>query len=439
MSWALIHIGPSDHLLPPTLPGTTNLGLRVGELQTTAAPGFLGTPMGPRHFLTAAHIVFGPGEPFFFRGRTYTITARTNLPNSDLALATVDADFPEFTALYERDDEVRRPVVILGKGRWKGEPVEIGGASKGWRYAETGVGGVRWGTNVIDGSVVSTNAKPGELAGAFLTAHFDRDAGDDEVHFSVGDSGSPLFIEDCGVWKLAGVASAVEGPYRPTGATNAAPFMAALFDVGGLTLVPADETPVDYPVLPVPQPSGWFAARVSSRVEDLRALAGVANPPAAVAPAGHYAALAPDGTAAVAIADAGVTCVDERSEAGADVQWLGPATAARYRKSLPAPAADAFRYIVSADGARSAWANVYVVDVSTAGSRPSIRFTPAGTPVLLWPVVGGSVAGVEWSASPVGPWQRHPAVPTVLENVALFADPSGSGSEARFYRLVFAP
>lgn len=434
---ALIHLGSSDHLLPPTVPGTEDLGRRVGELQTSAAPGFLGTPIGPRHFLTAAHIVFAAGEPFLFQGRTYTITHRTHLPNSDLAVATVDADFPEFTPLYDRDDEVRRTVVILGKGRWKGEPVVVEGALKGWRYADSGIGGVRWGTNVIDGSVVSTNTEPGELAGDFLTAHFDRGGGDDEVHFSVGDSGSPLFIADCGVWKLAGVASAVEGPYRPTSDTNVTPFLAALFDVGGLTLVPTDEEPVGFPLLSVPQPSGWFAARVSSKADELRSLAGVANSPIPVAPPALFAALAADGTAAVSLAQAAVTCVDDRSEAGASVQWDG--NLARYTAGLPAPALDAFRYIVSGDGARSAWSNVYVVDVSSTGSRPSLRFTPEGTPVLLWPGVGESVVGFELSASVLGPWDRQSTMPTLLDGVALFADPSGQGRETRFYRLVLAP
>ncbi|MBL9139778.1 MAG: hypothetical protein JNK85_28165 [Verrucomicrobiales bacterium] len=434
---ALIHIGSSDHLLPSTVPGTDHLGRRVGELQIRGAPGFLGTPIGPRHFVTAAHIVFAVGDPFFFQGHTFTVTGRTLLPNSDLALATVDADFPEYSELYERDDEVRRPVVVLGKGRWKGDPVVVEGVLKGWRYAETGVAGIRWGTNLITGSITSTNTAPGELAGAFLTADFDRAGGDDEVHFTVGDSGSPLFLSDCGVWKLAGVASAVDGPFRPTDAPQVTPFLAALFDVGGLTLVPEKEPPTAYPVLPEPQPTGWYAARISSKVDQLRALAGLPNPAVASKVADVFAPLSAQGTAAVSLSVAGVACVDDRSQAGAAVTWDG--MTARYSASVPGPNIDAFRYVVANDDARSGWASVYVVDLSSVGTTPILRFCPDGTPVLLWPLGSQSaVAGLEVGPTPAGPWDRTATVPQVLEGVALYPDPVGREQSGRFYRLVLS-
>lgn len=436
-AFALVHLGPSDHSLPPTVPGATDLGRRVGELQTSAAPGFLGTPIGPRHFLTAAHIEFVVGEPFFFQGRTYTITSRTNLPDSDLALAAVDSDFPQYSELYERDDEVRRPVVVFGKGRWKGEPVVVDGVLKGWRYAESGVGGIRWGTNVIDRVVTSTNAEPGELTGSFLSADFDREGGDDEVHFTYGDSGSPVFIEDCGVWKLAGIASAVEGPFRPTGATNVVPFLAALFDVGGLTLVPEDEPPVEFPIRSEPQPTAWYAAQVSAKIDVLRALAGLPIPEPAAVPADVFAPLSPLGTASVPLSISGLECVEDRSQAGAEVTWDG--TTARYAAVRPRPEVDAFRFVVATEGARSTWASVYIVDLSSVGSSPVIRFCPDGTPVVLWPVGNpGTVAGIEVSATATGPWKPSAVVPQVIEGTAIHADPEGREQPGRFYRLVLS-
>src|SRR5215212_202780 len=44
---------------------------------------FLGTPIAPRLFLTAEHVGGGIGQPFSFRGKTYTAKAIYDNPNTD--------------------------------------------------------------------------------------------------------------------------------------------------------------------------------------------------------------------------------------------------------------------------------------------------------------------------------------------------------------------
>ena len=49
---------------------------------------------------------------------------------------------------------------------------------------------------------------------------------------SIGDSGGPVFMQEGGVWKLAGINYAVESAFSTTGTGTG--FNAAIFDRGGL-------------------------------------------------------------------------------------------------------------------------------------------------------------------------------------------------------------
>ncbi len=454
---AVIVRGDDENPLPAAVAGAESAGSWVAELRDPGTPGSLATPIGPRHFLTAAHLEFAAGDPLWFRGVRHTVVGRRDLPDSDLAVGEVTPEFPFHVELYPRDDEVRRPLLVLGKGRWKGEPVLRGGELRGWRYGESGTPGIRWGTNRIE-KVVVADADAEGLKGDYLVADFDGDAGDDEAHFTRGDSGSPVFIQDCGLWKLAGVASAVEGPFVPADDLQSEPFLAALFDVRGFVVAEGEGAfrPMGDPGRPVP--SSWFAARVSSRVAELRSAVGLPAVPGVPEPADRIVWAEPTLTIPIGVltqarAEAGVNdsapaaavsvvCVDDRSGAGGSVVWFDQAI--RYTAPAAPGSVDSFRYVVGAAGSGgSAWGRVVVVSKSLATARPRVAFDADGAVVVVWPVASaagpaGSAPRVERATSAAGPWHRFDAVVTRLDDWYLFAGrPETEPPGAACFRLVF--
>ena len=222
--------------------------------------GYLGTPVAPKYFLSAAHIGGSVGQTFLFGGASYTTTAVFANTNSDLLLWRICGTFTNYASIYSLPNEVGRPVVVVGRGTQRdGEVLVSNGTSnvlKGWFWG--GPDGVqRWGTNVV--SSIETDPMVGEL----LKCNFDATGGTDEAQLSVGDSGGGVFIKDGSVWKLAGINYAVDGPYNTS--TNGDGFFAALFDQGGLyeggtsnwTLIP--DTPQG-------EPSAFYSSRVSAQL-----------------------------------------------------------------------------------------------------------------------------------------------------------------------------
>jgi hypothetical protein len=114
-----------------------------------------------------------------------------------------------------------------------------------------------------------------------LYATFDADAGSDEAHLADRDSGGGVFIQaPDGTWRLAGVGSAVDGRFSrsddPHDADYGA-FDAALLDVGGLYRQTADGW-VFVPDEEQDVPSGFYAARVSSRGAWIGSVVPAASP-----------------------------------------------------------------------------------------------------------------------------------------------------------------
>jgi hypothetical protein len=190
---------------------------------------FLGTPIAPQYFITAAHVGGQVGDKLRLDGIDYETIASFTSTNSDLRIWRICGVFPTHAPLYTSGNEAGRSFVVFGRGTRRGTevigPGTAGDELKGWRWG-IGDGVMRWGENQV--SAVETDSSVGEL----LVARFDADGGPNEAHLSVGDSSGGVFIKQGADWKLAGINYAVDGPYNTTNSGGG--FQAAIFDEGGL-------------------------------------------------------------------------------------------------------------------------------------------------------------------------------------------------------------
>jgi hypothetical protein len=113
----------------------------------------------------------------------------------------------------------------------------------------------RWGENIV--SAIKQRHNRGDM----LYALFDQTGLPNESHLSNGDSGGAVFLDDGGVWKLAGINYDVDGAFY-TGPNGTGSFLAALFDQRGFY----DEDR-HFVSGGAPVPSGFYASRISARLE----------------------------------------------------------------------------------------------------------------------------------------------------------------------------
>lgn len=186
---------------------------------------FLGTPIAPNFSISAAHIGRA-GTVFSFRDASYTIVRSYPVPDTDLLIWQVAETFPAVAPLYTRRDEISRPLVVIGRGTDRGVQVMLNNQLRGWQWG-AGNQVQRWGENVVAG--VSPNDSPRNL---LLYATFDQPGLANESHLSSGDSGGAIFLNDNGIWKLAGINYAVDGPFY-LDANGSGEFNAALTDARG--------------------------------------------------------------------------------------------------------------------------------------------------------------------------------------------------------------
>lgn len=255
--------------------------------------GFLGTPISSKYFITAQHIGGSVGQDFQYDGNTYFTDQAVNIPNTDLRLWRISGTFPTWAPLYDPavdGSERKKSLVVIGRGTQRGDPVyapavpvepepipnpdnpvlnrdlgPTGQRLRGWRWGiEDRV--QAWGQNVI-ADVFDTDD-----FGRLLYFTFDQDGGPNEAHLSAGDSGGAVFIKSGGVWKLAGINFAVDGPFRET--PTSPEFLGALFDVTGMYF---DNPPrAIAPAGGFAVPSGAYASAISG---SLPFILSTINPP----------------------------------------------------------------------------------------------------------------------------------------------------------------
>jgi len=117
----------------------------------------------------------------------------------------------------------------------------------------------RWGE-----SNVSSITNGGTGVGDLLRCAFDADVGSNACDLSEGDSGGGLFIEEGGVWKLAGINYGVDGPF--SNAVDGTAFNASLLDVRGLF---EEVSPGNWQFMsgPQPIPSAFYSTRISANLD----------------------------------------------------------------------------------------------------------------------------------------------------------------------------
>lgn len=247
--------------------------------------GFLGTAVGPSHFITAVHI--GVVDSSFTQSAAFTGGAEVvhtidsaangglgywDIPGTDLRIYQVlGVGFSNWAPLYTGTSELGSQLITFGRGGVRGDAVTEGGDLKGWKH--TGEDGItRWGLNTVSGL-------PSQGGADLLSAAFDDLPGLHEATLSVGDSGGPVFIQDEGVWKLAGINYAVDGAFDTNNTTgDGSEFGAALFDRGGLWQG-SDATSWQYrPDLPADDPSSFYASRISSSAAEIQGIVMAPEP-----------------------------------------------------------------------------------------------------------------------------------------------------------------
>lgn len=219
---------------------------------------FLGTAIAPHYFVTAKHLG-QVSDKFVYHGVNYTIAAGFADPRSDLRIFEVSGTLPKYAPLYGRNDEVGKHLVVIGRGTQRGGDRIVNGRVRGWEYGASDTV-QRWGENQV-----------ASIVGGALYVLFDQAGLPQEAHLSSGDSGGAVFLSDGGVWKLAGINSDVDR--FASGPDGGGPYNAAMFDERGSyradgTLVTGDAQ----------VPSGFYAARISTRISWINRIIGNTDP-----------------------------------------------------------------------------------------------------------------------------------------------------------------
>jgi hypothetical protein len=221
---------------------------------------FLGTPIAPQFFIVANHVGGTTNDVFLFNGLPYHPVAAFKTFDSDLTIWRVRETFPSYAPLYSSSDETNQHLVVFGRGTQRGAAVVVGGQTNGWLWgAADGV--QRWGENDV---AAITNLGVG--VGDMLRVVFDGNGGSNECHISDGDSSGGVFIQEDGVWKLAGINHGVDGEF--SNAVDGAVFTAALTDRRGL-FQQTGSGPTDWIFIngAQPVPSAFYCTRISANLD----------------------------------------------------------------------------------------------------------------------------------------------------------------------------
>jgi hypothetical protein len=230
---------------------------------------FLGTAIGPDYFVTAKHVGGSVGQTFTYQGTSYTTTASFSDPNADLTIWQVNGTFSSYAQLYTGSDEAGQQLTVFGRGTQRGDAVTVNGNLAGWLWGP-GDGVQRWGQNRVSGI-----QDYGGSLGQMLVMNFDAGSGlPYEATLSPGDSGGGVFIQQNGVWKLAGLNYGVVTGFQFTATSD--PFNAAIFNANGLYYNFGGSTGVQ--LITSDGSAPWVATRISADAAWINGITGVPEP-----------------------------------------------------------------------------------------------------------------------------------------------------------------
>jgi len=228
---------------------------------------YLGTPIAPQFFIVANHVGGTTNDVFLFNGLPYHPVAAFKTFDSDLTIWQVRETFPFYAPLCTSSDETNKHLVVFGRGTQRGAPVVVDGQTNGWFWgAPDGV--QRWGENDVS-SITNLGVGVGDM----LRVVFDGTGGSNECHLSDGDSSGGVFIQEDGVWKLAGINHGVDGEFSND--VDGTVFTAALTDLRGL-FQQAGPGPADWIFIDdaQPVPSAFYSTRISANLDWIYSVIG---------------------------------------------------------------------------------------------------------------------------------------------------------------------
>ena len=221
--------------------------------------GVLGTPIAPHFFVSAKHAGFASDGALHTSSGDYTVTNAFYDASSDLALYQVAQTFTDFAPIYTGSSEMTLgDAVLYGNGTDRGTPLLVNGTQQGWNW---GTADFRrsWGTNVVSDIV---DFGPG-LSNLLIFTVDQQSGASTEGAVTGWDSGGPVFVNDNGVWKLAGINYGVE-TYSLDGISG---IQATVWDTRGLYVFNGSGYDFVPSSLTTPQPGIFGATRISSRYD----------------------------------------------------------------------------------------------------------------------------------------------------------------------------
>jgi len=159
------------------------------------------------HVANRSHVTFD-GSTFHAVDSAFT---PVKIGEADMKLIKLinDPGLPEKPLFTGTAGDVFATGTLVGWGRGRDPAVSdsVAGATNTWQWGDASTEAKRWGTNRIDSSI-TLEGPFGNTYTALVTT-LNRDAGNNEAGAALFDSGSGLFVDDAGTWKLAGLATAV--------------------------------------------------------------------------------------------------------------------------------------------------------------------------------------------------------------------------------------
>ncbi len=221
--------------------------------------GVLGTPISPHFFVSAKHAGFPSGGVLSSSLGDYTVTNAFYDPNSDLALYQVAETFTDFAPLYTGNSETTLGEALLyGRGTDRGSALIVSGVQQGWTWG-TADFQRSWGTNAVS-AIENFGPSLGDL---LIFTNDKENVSATEGAVTGWDSGGPVFVNENGVWKLAGINYGVES-YSLDGVNR---LDASVWDKRGLYVSNGSGYDFVPSSLTAPEPGIFGSTRISSRYE----------------------------------------------------------------------------------------------------------------------------------------------------------------------------